>query len=212
MLCGGVLLLPPKGRSQGFGLGGRLELVLLPQPRDEYLIRADGRSPVAEPAEKRHQPPDSRLVRRNEIGCPSRPPRSVYTITLRCPGFCQRPRRFRRPLPKAGAFAVEPMLEFGGARNEEPIQQVATIQRQPLGHVAGIEGRFECDRVAPDDVGEPESTVAARHDRLLAQRRAQHVYRLIQRPARARLVQFGPEQREQLVTTMGATGRGGSKI
>src|SRR5436309_3354273 len=99
MWCGGVLLLPPKGRSQGFGLGGRLELVLLPQPRDEYLIRADGRSPVAE-----------------------------------------------------------------------------------------------------------------RHDRLLAQRRAQHVSRLIQRPARARLVQFGPEQREQLVTTMGATGRGGSKI
>src|SRR5206468_1411719 len=105
---------------------------------------------------------------------------------------------------------LDPALKLRRVRNKEPLQQVAAVKREGLGMPSRIELRFERCCVAPDHVAtEADFAVAARRDRLVTQRRAQHVEGLVQRRTRMRCIRLGPEESQQGVSAVGTAWAGG---
>jgi hypothetical protein len=111
------------------------------------------------------------------------------------------------------ALPLQPPLELRSAAHEETIQQVTPIERQRLHHPAGIERRFELDRVTVDYVqAQADFIVPTRSDGTLPERIAQDVQGLVQRASGMVFVRFGPEEGEKLVSSVKATRDRGGEI
>jgi hypothetical protein len=210
---GGVPPFFPQSERQGLGLGGRLQLVFLVEPPREGLVRAQRGPAIAEPVEECDEAPRHRFVRRQQVGRPSRPACGLHGVPCGDLLFRHRPGAVGCPLPQPCALRLEPALERGRTRDEEPIQQVAAVEGEALCRPAAVERRLERCGVAPDDLAtEPDLAVTPGHDSLLSQRIAQHVQRLVQGRARVRVVQLGPEEGKERIASLKAAGNGGGQI
>ena len=112
--------------------------------------------------------------------------------------------------PQSAPLGFQPALELRGPRDEEAFEHVAPIERERLVASVRSDRCIERDDVAPQLIAvEADLFVTARDDHGGAERAPQHVQRLAQRGAGVFLIELGPEQREQAVAAMKASGRGG---
>src|SRR3989441_6431058 len=158
------------------------------------------------------QAPHQRFVVRREFDRPPSPVRSSREIATRLALLDQSLRGSPCRFPEARAFALEPALELGPIRDEEPLQQRAPVEVEGLPRSAAIDRTIEGRDVTPDAIEvQAHLLITAAHDRLGPQGRAQHAERLAQRRARVLLVELGPEQRQQAVAAVEAGRCGGGE-
>src|SRR2546422_5319165 len=169
----------PDCRNQRLRLGSGLRGVVLGELVRERLIGLERAGAIAVMVQQTDQPAHERLVtRRQPHGSPG-PVRGRREIALRLTLLDQGSRRPRGCLLQPGARALEPALEVGRPRDEEPLEQRTTIQVHGLEPLAGITGALEGCDVRPDlpEVQAYLLVAAADYD-ARAEGRAEHAERL----------------------------------
>jgi hypothetical protein len=128
----------------------RLDIEFTRQLRRKPFVRTQRRRSVPELSEKLHQTSRHRFVRGKKIPRAPREPRCFDSVTSACAFFRGKPSRARSELAVPLAFAVEPSLELRYVIDEEPVEEVASIQRKRFGALPLAQRSFECACVAPD--------------------------------------------------------------
>ena len=159
------------------------------------------------------QAPHQRFVVRRELDRPPSPVRSSREIATRLALLDQSLCGSRCRFPEARAFALEPALELGPIRDEEPLQQRAPVEVEGLPRSAAVDRTIEGSDVTPDAIDvQPHLLIAAAHDGPGPQGSAQHAERLAQGRARVLLVEFRPEQGDEAVAAVQAGRCGGGEV
>ena len=85
----------------------------------------------------------------NRTACPARRREEIARSLVSCgKGFGT----LRREPPQSPSLQIEPLLELGSVREEEAVEEIASIQRQGMLQIASAERVLEFERVTPDEI------------------------------------------------------------
>jgi hypothetical protein len=160
---------------------------------------ADGAGPIARGVERAHQRPgiQSRVrVGRDQAAAGAHPAVDIAHPLL---VLGDQPQRPGERVDQLAPALVQPVGELGRLVQVEPVQQRAGVAARDALRVVGRDRGAQLVEVAGEGGGVEQQAVVGRDDGVLAQRRAQHIHREVEQPARLDQVPLGPEQRHGAV-------------